>query len=186
MQRPGGRTEAIRKAVAATVLDLLAAGKTEFTVLEVAERSGVGRRTIHRRWPNRLALLREALAEHHQTLKVTFCGDFAEDLYRLAAAFREFSMDPHEMAINRLLATTDEAAFREEVDADFAARVTESALERFRQAQAAGDFSREVEPRIAWMMLSSTLFTLCFMARSPPDDGELRVLVDAMLRMCRP
>jgi hypothetical protein len=90
------------------------------------------------------------------------------------------------MAINRLLATTDEVAFREEVDADFTARVTEGALARFRQAQEAGDFSREVEPRIAWMMLSSTLFTLCFMARSPPDDRELRVLVDAMLRMCRP
>ena len=186
MQRPGGRTEVIRKAVASAVLDLLGTGKLDFTVLEVAERSGVGRRTVHRRWPNRLALLREALAEHHNPLKVGFSGSFQKDLYRLAVEFRDLSRNPHEFAINRLLASTEDAEFRREVLADFQDRVTKPALERFRVAQEAGDITDEIDATVAWLMLGASIVTLSFIVRAPPDNRQLRKLVAAVMRMCRP
>lgn len=172
--------------MASAVLDLLGAGKLDFTVLEVVELSGVGRRTVHRRWPNRLALLREALAEHHNPLKAEFSGDFRKDLYRLAVALRDFSMDPHEIALNRLVASTEDTEFRREVLADFENRVTNPVLERFRIAQEAGDISAEVGADVAWLMLGTSIFTLSFIVGTPPDDRQLRKLVAAVMRMCRP
>ncbi len=186
MQRPGGRTENVRKAVATTVLNLLEAGKIQFTVLEVAERSGVGRRTVHRRWPNRLALLREALSERHYPLTTEFTDDFKKDLYRLAVALRNFSLDPHEVSLSRLLASTSDTEFRREMLTDFETRVTKPALERFRMAQESGEIGNEVDPAIALMMLGTSIFTQSIEMRAPPDDRQLRKLVAATLRMCRP
>jgi AcrR family transcriptional regulator len=62
MQRPGGRTERVRKeVVAATVAILADAGVTGVTIDAVASRSGVARTTIYRRWKVPEALLLEAL-----------------------------------------------------------------------------------------------------------------------------
>lgn len=62
MQRPGGRTERIRKdVVAATVAILAESGAPGVTIDAVASRSGVARTTIYRRWKAPEALLLEAL-----------------------------------------------------------------------------------------------------------------------------
>jgi AcrR family transcriptional regulator len=185
MKRPGGRTEVVRKAVATTVLDLLGEGRLDFTVSEVAQLAGVGRRTIHRRWPNRIALLREALAEHHNPINVKFSGDLRRDVYKLAVAVRDFSVDPHEIALNRLLTVTDDEEFSRELFADFDMRVTKKVLAQFRIAQQEGRIRDGADIEIMWAMLVSTIFTLCFIVRQPPDNRYLRRLVNALMEMFR-
>lgn len=115
-----------------------------------------------------------------------FSGNFQKDLYRLAVEFRDLSRNPHEFAINRLLASTEDAEFRREVLADFQDRVTKPALERFRVAQEAGDITDEIDATVAWLMLGASIVTLSFIVRAPPDNRQLRKLVAAVMRMCRP
>jgi AcrR family transcriptional regulator len=185
MQRPGGRTEAVRMAVASTVLDLIREGHLDFTFLHVAELSGVGRRTVHRRWPNRLALLREALAEHHNTFKVQFGGSFEEDLYRIAVAFRDFSKNPYEIALNKILATTKDVEYRREVEADFENAVSDVVRARLQTALDAGEINAKADVEMVWTMLSCTIFTYCSMLGRPPDGRQLHRMVSALLRICK-
>jgi AcrR family transcriptional regulator len=61
-QRPGGRTERTRLAALQATLDLLAErGYSELTVEAVAERSGVHKTTLYRRWESAEGLVAAAL-----------------------------------------------------------------------------------------------------------------------------
>ena len=56
--RPGGRSERTRHAVTTATLELIKSGNLDFDIQEVARLAGVHRTTIHRRWPDRAALVR--------------------------------------------------------------------------------------------------------------------------------
>src|SRR4051794_29020752 len=96
MVRPGGRTEANRKAVAIAVLKMVAQGNLLFDAGDVADLSGVHRTTIRRRWPDRDALLAEAMAEHTSRFTVALSGDWPVVLRRIAFGLRDFMNDPVE------------------------------------------------------------------------------------------
>ncbi len=85
-RRAGGRSERIRLRVAQTCLDLLGAGNADFGPVEVARRSGVSRATIHRWWPTKADLLREALALHTSSLSVPDTGVWVDGVLGLAVA----------------------------------------------------------------------------------------------------
>ncbi len=84
MTRSGGRTEANRQAVAQAALKLISEGRLLFDVQDIADISGVHRTTIRRRWPDRDALLAEAMAEHTSRLSVDLMGDWRRVLKRIA------------------------------------------------------------------------------------------------------
>jgi AcrR family transcriptional regulator len=94
-RRPGGRTERTRAAVVQATLELLAErGVTQLTVEAVAERSGVHRSTIHRRWASVDGLVAAALrsaTEHHWAPADTgtFEGDLRELLLEVVRSFTE-------------------------------------------------------------------------------------------------
>lgn len=89
--RPPGRprSERAAKAIIAATLDLLAegGGVGGVSIEAVAARAGVGKTTIYRRWPNKEALIIDALA----ALKEPFpapCGESVrDDLIAVARAF---------------------------------------------------------------------------------------------------
>ena len=174
----------VRKAVATAMRDLLTAGKLDFTVIEVAELSGVGRRTIHRRWPGRHALIREGLGEHNTQFKVSYVGELEEDLYRFAVAFRDFSDDPREIAINSLLVTGDEE-FRNELMADWGTRVLQPNTDYMRRDEKTGEIRHKGDAKQAMSMLSSTILTFTWLLRQPPTNRALRQMVAGLVRMCR-
>ncbi|MGW0807746.1 TetR/AcrR family transcriptional regulator [Nonomuraea sp. NPDC002799] len=65
MMTPVGRGPKVRSAVLAATLDELAeTGYAGLTVENVARRAGVHKTTVYRRWPDREALVTEALTEH--------------------------------------------------------------------------------------------------------------------------
>ena len=64
MLRPGGRTARTRAAVfAATLNELVASGYTQASIEAIAERAGVHKTTIYRRWRTKDRLIAEALAD---------------------------------------------------------------------------------------------------------------------------
>ncbi len=66
--RPGGRTAAVRAAVLTATADLLIeSGLTAVELTAVAERAGVGKSTVYRRWGSVPALVDDLLADMAET-----------------------------------------------------------------------------------------------------------------------
>ncbi|GAA4615452.1 TetR/AcrR family transcriptional regulator [Actinoallomurus liliacearum] len=89
--RPPGRprSERAAKAIVDATLDLLAeeGGVAGVSIEAVAARAGVGKTTIYRRWPNKEALIIDALAALKGPLPEPRGESLREDLYALAKAF---------------------------------------------------------------------------------------------------
>ncbi len=87
-RRPGGRSARVRAAVLAATLELLAdRGYDALSYEEVADRSGVHKTTVYRRWPTKAELVGEAAREHSlQLVPVPDTGTLAGDLRALARA----------------------------------------------------------------------------------------------------
>jgi len=110
-QRPGGRTERTRQAVLHATLDLLAErGFGDLTVDAVAERSGVHKTTVYRRWSSPDGLVAAALqmgAEDDWTAPDT--GSLEDDLYEVAAEVVRYFTEP---ALKELPMASVAAAFQ--------------------------------------------------------------------------
>ncbi|EMD25471.1 TetR/AcrR family transcriptional regulator [Amycolatopsis azurea] len=110
-QRPGGRTERTRQAVLHATLDLLAErGFGDLTVDAVAERSGVHKTTVYRRWSSPDGLVAAALqmgAEDDWTAPDT--GSLEDDLYEVAAEVVRYFTAP---ALKELPMASVAAAFQ--------------------------------------------------------------------------
>ncbi|HUP73553.1 MAG TPA: TetR/AcrR family transcriptional regulator [Acidimicrobiales bacterium] len=86
--RPGGRTARTREAVyAATLAELVARGYAQTSVEAIAQRAGVHKTTVYRRWCTKDQLVAEALA-HAATerTEVADTGDIDDDMRTLARA----------------------------------------------------------------------------------------------------
>jgi AcrR family transcriptional regulator len=95
-QRPGGRTERTRQAVLHATLALLAErGFSELTVDAVAERSGVHKTTVYRRWSSPDGLVAAALQMGAEDdWKAPDTGSFEDDLYEVAAELVRYFTKP--------------------------------------------------------------------------------------------
>lgn len=170
--RPGGRTARNSRAVAQAVLELLSEGKTDFALQDVAARAGVHRTTLFRRWPDRAALVAEALALHRSRVPPP-PGDGWHGQYRhVAFAMRTLLSDPVEIALIRQLASGEHpllarrmAAHWEEVIARFAAPI--------HAAIARGEAPSQPDPTLGVRMIVSTVTALVLFGEAMPDDELL-------------
>jgi AcrR family transcriptional regulator len=81
-RRSGGRSARVRAAVLdATVVELVAVGYGQLSMEAVAQRAGVHKTTLYRRWSTREALVVEALlARSERTVQVPDTGHVRSDL----------------------------------------------------------------------------------------------------------
>ncbi len=184
-RRPGGRTEQTRLAVARAVLDLLVEGNNEVNISEVAERAGVHRSTLHRRWPTRSALIDEALTLHVARIEVPDTGNFADDIVALARSLATFFSDPTEIALNLALAThadreTDNAHIQNWTAlARDLMRPIERAIER-------GDVQADTNPVVLLNLLIGPLLTSPVFMQSIPEPWFVDELALAVVRAGNP
>ena len=181
--RPGGRTERVRQTVAATVLHFIKSGATEFSMLDVAEQSGIARSTIYARWPTREALIAEALTTHNSTFQVEPRSDWRDHLRTLAVAFRDFSSDPNEIAINGMIASLGPGFLNEETDRQWLS-ISYDMGEPLRVAQRAGSIRPDVDIKIVISTLFTSIAGLIVMAKDRPDDAHLEQLTNLLIRGC--
>src|ERR1700678_1126081 len=93
--RPGGRTARVREAVLAAVRAELAQTRyAELTVEQVAQRAGVAKTTVYRRWGSMEGLVLDLMRDLGNTrIPVPDTGDLAQDMRALArgtlAAYRD-------------------------------------------------------------------------------------------------
>ena len=185
VRRPGGRNERIRQSVAHAVLDLLSAGNTGFTVAEIAEKAGVHRATVYRRWPAPGDLLREALTVHTATLQIRDTGHWERDLRRLVDDLAGFFSNPAELAMNTAMAGGSDPLLAEVLTEHWMPVIGEiealvrNAIER-RQVSAAAD------PTTIVQLIVSPLLVQSIFLRTRPARSFLRNLADTIIRATRP
>lgn len=180
-QRPGGRTERNRQAVHSAVLELLKESGPSFTYNDLAERSGVSRRTLHRRWPDRTELIAETLRADYGQFEVLFSGDVATDLREYALRFRDFSARPTTVLVDGLAALAPDAGL---------AHLSRSAFEQstvdvraiLADAVQHGRLSAEADIGIILTMLISPIVVSSSILREPLTDEEVTTLVEHVLR----
>lgn len=111
--RPGGRTARTRAAVmAAVVAELAEQGYAGASVERVAQRAGIAKTTIYRRWGGLSGLLADLMAGYAaQEVPVPDNGDFGSDLQALSRAVVASLTDP---AIGAAFASIVAAAVRDQ------------------------------------------------------------------------
>jgi AcrR family transcriptional regulator len=183
LARPGGRTEQVRKAIATTVLNLIEAGNIDFELQEVARLSNVHRTTIHRRWPDRASLIAEALSEHTSQIHVQFTGDWRADITRMAFTLRDFLSDPVEVAMNTILASTNNAEFRQMIASHWSGVLT-AFQTPIRDAQARGEIDPKHDAEILVSMMISPIVSSIIFLRRTPDDRYIERLAAQLIEAC--
>lgn len=182
--RPGGRTERVRQSVANTVLQFIKDGKTDFTMIDVAEHSGIARSTIHARWPSREQLVAEALRSHNAEFKVEFQDrDWRAHLHHIALAFRDFSARPDEIAINSLAAQLGSGFLAEETHRQWRS-ISNDMATPLRTAQQGGEIRSEIDPIIVISTLFTSIAGHIVIAKDVPSDEHLNQIVGLLISGC--
>lgn len=182
--RPGGRTERVRQSVANAVLQFIKDGQTDFTMTDVAERSGIARSTIHARWPTRDHLVAEALTAHNSTFQVELRDDWRDHLHHIAFAFRDFSARPDEIAINTLTARLGEGYLAEETHRQWQS-ISGGMAEPLRKAQQSGEIRPDINPIIVISTLFTSIAGHIVIAKDVPSDDHLRQIVSLLISGCQ-
>lgn len=182
--RPGGRSERIRKAVAESVLKLIGEYGLEFEIKEVSRLAGVGRATVFRRWPDRAALIGEALGEHVSRFSVELRNEWPEDLYRITADFREFMRDPVEMSLNRALLLTNSSVFKEQM-ITYWTPIFGLFQKSIQDAIARGEVDPSVDVEVVITAISEVLLTESIIESMEQNNLPER-LVAQLIRGCPP
>lgn len=184
MQRPGGRTERVRRQViAATVAVLAEDGVSGVSVESVASRSGVARTTIYRRWGTPQALMLEALLEElgPRSSRVADTGSLRGDLKAVLEDVLNFNTSEQGRGIMQ-------AVFIQRSSADIASAVQAYWTRRFdavgeivRRAVARGELSADAPEALIIEMAASPVYFRLFILWQTVDDAYLDQIVDRVI-----
>ncbi|MER7176012.1 TetR/AcrR family transcriptional regulator [Streptomyces mesophilus] len=127
--RPGGRTARVRAAVLDAAGDALAEhGFTGFDLAEVAQRAGVGKTTVYRRWGSATALVADLLADMaEQSEPRSDHGALLDDLRANARLVRRTLTDPRQSRLFRavIAAASCDASAADALHRFYAVRIEE-------------------------------------------------------------
>lgn len=181
MKRPGGRNEAVRRAVAIAVLDVIRDRGFEFGHVDVAERAGVHHTTVYRRWPAKSDLLREAMGMQYSRLDICRTGDFVSDLHKTYQRLAAYVAEPVQRIVFGyaiVSESTDVADLLREYW--FPLR---RELEAFvQEAVDAGELEEDTDPHIFVGLLIGSLVLVPLFTRKRLQRKQVQAIVDRVLR----
>lgn len=180
--RPGGRTAAVRKAVTRAVLQLLSEGKTELPAAELAQRAGVNRSTIHRRWPTRLDLVRDALSVHTSQIQVPDSGSWRRDAELLFQALTDFCADPVEMGLNAAMATAADPEFNRWIIDHWTQRANDL-VAPVRKAISRGELSPDTDPVALINLILGPIVMWSVLSRQVPSASLSEQMLQQVLQI---
>ncbi len=189
--RPAGRPRnpELDAAILDAVLELLAEeGYERMSVESVAQRAGVGKPTIYRRWRTKSAMVIDALARTHEPIRVPDEGTVRE---RLAAALEDLWRHASKARADRtpllshLLGEIGRnAELRDAVRSAFVAERRGVVAGLIRKGIAEGEVDPEVDVDVATDMLLSPLFARKLVAGGAIAPGVGRQIVDLLFDGC--
>ncbi|MGH3390057.1 MAG: TetR/AcrR family transcriptional regulator [Actinomadura sp.] len=191
--RPPGRprSERAEKAIIEATLDLLAeeAGVAGVSIEAVAARAGVGKTTIYRRWPNKEALIVDALAAIKHPIPEPAGRSVREDLLALVRAIGSEQEHRHTKCFWNVLGSAEKhpgllEKYRQEVirpRRDIFRRV-------LRRGAETGELRSDIDVEVALSLLIGAV-TMQARALAPLDTASEEFpdkVVDAVLRGLAP
>lgn len=183
--RTGGRSAKVRDAVRDACLSYLAAGRVDFTMVDLAERAGVSRKTLYRWWPTHQDVLVEGLSTHVRQVSPPDTGEWESDVREFAHLVATFAANPVEVATSSLMASRKYPEFNALVVAQYAPvmREWQGMVER---ATERGDITAEHSPEAVINALVSPLFLAPMMMGRRASDDEVERTVGIILAATRP
>ena len=172
----------VQKVLEATVEELSLKGFAALSVEEVAERAGVAKTTVYRRWPTKADL---AVAAMHQVadhiIKVEDTGSLRGDLSVLLRSFRDFAWTPRGQSLMRMMVGD---AMNAEI-AEFVRRVREEKSREPRElvlrAIARGELPRGTDASVLLdVAFGAVQHYLCFM-HVRVSDAQIAQIIDVVL-----
>ena len=186
--RTDPRIERSRLVIRRAALDELGqAGYGAFAIESVAQRAGVAKSTIYRHWPDKLALIADALETFHEQAVPAIEGvPPRERVHLLVRHVAEVLVDSTFSACIPALVEGAERdprlrAFHHRYSAARRQELTDVVAEGI----AAGDFPPQLDPGLAALALLGPLFYARLMSDRPFDPERSRELVDLVLGSAR-
>jgi AcrR family transcriptional regulator len=178
------RSEEARVAVLAAAGALFEEGGLPLVTIEaVSARSGVGKPTIYRYWPNRLAVGIDALAARMASeVPSADLGDARGDLTEQVRRVAAFYASPAGTMLTQLLAATatDPAAAQQLRDRFLADRWAQTTV-MWQRAVARGEVRADIAPEVAIDVLFSPIIYRLLVRHAPIDPEAAAALADAVL-----
>uniref|UniRef100_A0AAU2JL87 TetR/AcrR family transcriptional regulator n=1 Tax=Streptomyces sp. NBC_00049 TaxID=2903617 RepID=A0AAU2JL87_9ACTN len=186
--RPVGRGRKAQAAVrAATLAELLDRGYAELTVEGVAQRAGVHKTTLYRRWKDRASLVVDALAEHFATdIPIPDTGAVETDLQALARALVQSMSGPVGRAVQTAMFSDagrlpEVAEAKQRIFADRFRRaepVVARAIER-------GELPADTDPAELIKTLAAPIYFRLLISADPVEEGTAEQAVRITLAAAR-
>jgi AcrR family transcriptional regulator len=172
--RPGGRTARTARAVMdATIAELSEVGYAALRIESVAERAGVNKTTIYRRWGDKASLVAAAFAERQEEVSpAADTGDLREDLLAFLREVRRGFESPWITALIRETGprSAGHDGIHEVLDKIWPARFAQSRV-IFANAVARGDLPPGSDPDFLVEAAAGPLyFRWLFLGRELTDD----------------
>jgi AcrR family transcriptional regulator len=187
--RPGGRSARVRSAVLAAALEELAAvGYAAFSVDGVAERAGVHKTTVYRRWVDRDNLLLEAMLERgREQVPVPDTGSVRTDLLEFGRAVVAGVKAPEvEAALRAVAAIGDPASPIAKASRAFWAARLNLAGQIVDRAIARGEIRPGVDPGVVVEAIIAPIYFRLLLSRDKLDRRFVERLTESALAAAGP
>jgi AcrR family transcriptional regulator len=158
-------------------------GFPSVTIEAVSARSGVGKPTIYKYWPNRLAVAIDALAARMASeVPSADLGDARSDLTEQVRRVAAFYASPAGTMLTQLLGATatDPAAARQLRDRFLAGRWAQTEV-MWERAVARGEVRADITPDVAIDVLFSPIIYRLLVRHAPIDPRAATAIADAVL-----
>ncbi len=187
--REDPRVTQTRNDVHATVLRLLhSEGPAAVTHARVVQESSVSRATLYRHWPDRTALLIDAIASERPDFDIGEpTGDFGHDLRTVLRAGAQLMQESHTIPwlLALSLGAEDDPELRQVFERIHDLHETPLAPIH-RRGIAVGAIRDDIDPIVFQAMCFGTLFSMRFLWQRTLSDELVDAVADAVLEGVRP
>ncbi|MFL6740547.1 MAG: TetR-like C-terminal domain-containing protein [Sphingomicrobium sp.] len=180
-RRPGGRTADVTQRVHEAVRGLLIEGGTQAcTYSSIAERAGIERSTLYRRYPDRWDMLIDAFIELAGTDVVPTPGEsFAEDLESVLRKLATLLRSPVGPAMLTVAAEL-RADSRDDVSRAFFDRRVAQLDPMFDAAIARGELPADVDREALFTFAAGPIYFRMFIAARTVDGAYIRSIAESV------
>jgi AcrR family transcriptional regulator len=177
------RIERSRRVILQAVLDeLSAAGYGALTIESVARRAGVGKATIYRHWPDKIALIADAfklLQRQRDPEMVT--GTPREKLERSMRHVADVVADsPFSACLPALIEGAERDRVVRRFHHRFQAEARKPTVALIAAGVATGDFPARVDPELAAFAVLGAIFFCRLMTNTPLPEERVAALIDTV------
>jgi AcrR family transcriptional regulator len=183
-RRPGGRTAEVTRRINYAVLKLLVDGGIgACTFAAVAERAGVERSTLYRRYGDRWAMMIDAILEFAaREASAVSLGSFAKDLRFLLDRMAEILATPIGPALWAVGAALRAGSAPEHATRFWQTRLTQ-VLPMIEAAKARGELAADVDPEEVFAFAAGNLHFRMLVIGERMDSAAIDRIVDCVCRL---